>query len=94
MKLIEWSAHLALNCEERVNKSLGGGLNRAAQGLRKRGVRVACVSVGKRMSNSRQQARDALDHFAFFAPQYTHFISHSEDQHIERYTPTSKLVPK
>lgn len=79
---------------EGKQKSGGGGLNRAAQGLRKRGVRVACVSVGKRMSNSRQQARDALDHFAFFAPQYTHFISHSEDQHIERYTPTSKLVPK
>lgn len=66
MKLIEWSAHLALNCEERVNKSLGGGVS---IGRRKRGVRVACVSVGKRMSNSRQQARDALDHFAFFAPQ-------------------------
>jgi len=69
----------------------GGGVS---IGRRKRGVRVACVSVGKRMSNSRQQARDALDHFAFFAPQYTHFISQSKDQHIERYTPTSKLVPK
>lgn len=68
MKLIEWSAHLALNCEERVNKSLGGSQSGGA-GSSKKGVRVACVSVGKRMSNSRQQARDALDHFAFFAPQ-------------------------
>lgn len=37
MKLIEWSAHLALNCEERVNKSLGGGSQSGGAGSSKKG---------------------------------------------------------